>query len=301
MVSAVRGEWPNIRTRKKATTDLPKIMIASVASTASGCSSRIIGSNSIPTETKNSTANASRSGSVSCAARWLSSDSFRTIPAKNAPSAKETSNSSTAPKAIPRARARTDRVNSSREPVAALRDIIHGTRRRPTSIIMAIKAITFPMVIPISTARDARPTSPFSAIPATAGSRTSVRTITKSSTMSQPMAICPRWLSISCRSSNARSSTTVLAVERHRPNTMPVISDQPNTAESAIPSSVATAIWAIAPGMAIDFTAIKSFREKCSPTPNISNMTPSSASSGASLVSATKPGVKGPDNTPANR
>ena len=34
--------------------------------------------------------------------------------------------------------------------------------------------------------------------------------------------------------------------------------------------------------------------EKCSPTPNISRMTPSSASSGASAWSATKPGVCGP-------
>ncbi len=88
--------------------------------------------------------------------------------------------------------ASTDRVNSSREPVAALRAIIHGTRRRPTSIIMAINAITLPMVIPISTARVAKPTSPCSIIPATAGSNTSVRTITRSSTINQPMAICPR-------------------------------------------------------------------------------------------------------------
>ena len=49
-------------------------------------------------------------------------------------------------------RASTDRVNSSREPVAALRDMIHGTSRRPTSIIMAIKATTLPMVIPRSRA-----------------------------------------------------------------------------------------------------------------------------------------------------
>ncbi|KUS75983.1 hypothetical protein AWE78_19730 [Escherichia coli] len=94
---------------------------------------------------------------------------------------------------------------------------------------------------------------------------------------------------------------SVLAVERHKPNTIPVINDQPSTAESAIPSSVATAIWAIAPGMAMAFTAIKSFSEKCKPTPNINRMTPSSASSGASLVSATKPGVNGPASTPANR
>ena len=48
----------------------------------------------MPTEAKNSTAKASRSGSVSCAARWLSSDSLRIMPAKNAPSANDTPNSS---------------------------------------------------------------------------------------------------------------------------------------------------------------------------------------------------------------
>ena len=47
----------------------------------------------MPTETKNSTANASRSGSDSSAARWLSSDSRIIMPAKNAPSANDTSNS----------------------------------------------------------------------------------------------------------------------------------------------------------------------------------------------------------------
>ena len=52
----------------------------------------IDGLNNMPTETKNSTAKASRSGSVSLAARWLSSDSLRIMPAKNAPSANETSN-----------------------------------------------------------------------------------------------------------------------------------------------------------------------------------------------------------------
>ena len=46
----------------------------------------------MPTETKNKTEKASRSGRDSSAARWLSSDSRITIPAKNAPSANETPN-----------------------------------------------------------------------------------------------------------------------------------------------------------------------------------------------------------------
>ena len=39
----------------------------------------------------------------------------------------------------------------------ALRDMIHGTRRRPTSIMMAINATTFPMVMLISSASEAKP------------------------------------------------------------------------------------------------------------------------------------------------
>ena len=59
---------------------------------ASGIASRMAGSSSIPTDTKNSTANASRSGSASAAAWWLMSDSPTTAPARNAPRAKETPN-----------------------------------------------------------------------------------------------------------------------------------------------------------------------------------------------------------------
>ncbi|MNT29892.1 hypothetical protein D3C72_1656580 [compost metagenome] len=115
------------------------------------------------------------------------------------------------------------------------------------------------------------------------------------------MAICPRWLSISWRSSSARSSTTVLAVERQRPNTRPEIKSQPSSFDSPIPNRVATAICATAPGIAICLTARRSLSEKWRPTPNINRITPISASSGASEVSATKPGVKGPASTPAAR
>ena len=68
-------------------------MMKMVAISGSGAVTTIIGSNSMPTEAKNSTAKASRSGSVSCAARWLNSDSLRIMPAKNAPSANDTPNS----------------------------------------------------------------------------------------------------------------------------------------------------------------------------------------------------------------
>ncbi len=49
-----------------------------------------LGSKSMPTETKNSTENTSRSGCASAATWWLVSDSLTTAPARNAPSASET-------------------------------------------------------------------------------------------------------------------------------------------------------------------------------------------------------------------
>ena len=80
-----------------AASDLPTMMMATTPSTRNGCSIRIIGSNNIPTETKNRTEKASRSGNDSVAARWLNSDSRITMPAKKAPSANDTLNSSDAP------------------------------------------------------------------------------------------------------------------------------------------------------------------------------------------------------------
>jgi hypothetical protein len=77
--------------------DLPKMMMATTPKTCKGCSIRILGSKSMPTETKKSTEKASRSGKDSSAALWLNSDSRITMPAKKAPRAKETLNSWAAP------------------------------------------------------------------------------------------------------------------------------------------------------------------------------------------------------------
>lgn len=68
-----------------------------------------------------------------------------------------------------------------------------------------------------------------------------------------------------------------------------------------MPSAVATKICTTAPGSASLRTASRSSSEKCSPTPNISNMTPISANWAAMSASATNPGVKGPMMTPASR
>ncbi len=226
------------------------------------------------------------------------------MPAKNAPSAKETPNSSADPNAMPSASASTASVNSSREPVPAMRCSIQGIARRPTISIRATKAATLPRVSPSAPARasgsSAAPSVPFSA-PATAGSSTSASTIARSSTISQPTAIRPRSVSSRCRSCSARSSTTVLATDSASPNTRRSPIGQPSSQPSPAPSSVARPICTSAPGIAIARTDSRSRSEKCRPTPNISRITPISASSGARSRSATKPGVHGPMTTPASR
>ena len=68
-----------------------------------------------------------------------------------------------------------------------------------------------------------------------------------------------------------------------------------------MPSSVATVICTTAPGTAMRRTASRSSSEKCSPTPNISSITPISESCEAMFTSATKPGVAGPMMMPASR
>jgi hypothetical protein len=79
----------------------------------------------------------------------------------------------------------------------------------------------------------------------------------------------------------------VLATESASPKTSPVPTGQPMAQASAMPSPVAAAICPTAPGIAMARTASRSPREKWRPTPNISRMTPISASWGASSWSAT--------------
>ncbi|GJE46971.1 hypothetical protein AEGHOMDF_6180 [Methylobacterium soli] len=109
--------------------------------------------------------------------------------------------------------------------------------------------------------------------------------------MSQPTAIRPLSLSRRLRSSRARSSTTVLATESARPKTRPAPRLQPQASARPPPMMVATPICTTAPGSAMLRTAIRSLIEKCRPTPNISRITPISASCPASPLLPTKPGV----------
>lgn len=93
----------------------------------------------------------------------------------------------------------------------------------------------------------------------------------------------------------------MLATDIASPNTSPAAMPQPHQVARAAPIVVATAICATAPGRAIVRTRNSASTEKCRPTPNISRMTPISASSEARSASATNPGVYGPIAIPASR
>jgi hypothetical protein len=204
------------------------------------------------------------------------------MPTKKAPSAKEMPNSLADPNATPSASASTASVNSSREPVPATRSSRGMIARRPSTKVATTNTATLPKVS--ATAPSAPAESP-SALPvalANTGSSTNASTINRSSTISQPIAIFPRMVLSTRSSSSARSNTTVLATDSASPNTIPSKVGQPSAAANPQPRSVAMAIWTMTPGIAIVFTSSRSSIEKCKPTPNISRMTPISASSDAS-------------------
>jgi len=157
-----------------------------VATTKIAESARLDQSKSIPTDTKNNTANASRRGSASVAARRENSDLPTTIPARNAPRAMETSNRNADPTAIHIAIARIERVNSSREPVFAIFVRSLGMTHPPTTNVnptsRRILTVAIPTAVPI-------PVNPTTELPNTAGSRTRTKTVNKSSITSHPIAI----------------------------------------------------------------------------------------------------------------
>ncbi len=130
---------------------------------------------------------------------------------------------------------------------------------------------------------------------------TSATTVNRSSTTSQPTAICPVRVCRARLSDSTRMSTTVLATEIAPPNTSEVDHSQPNSRPTSAPQRVAVMLCTSAPGMATFRTASSSFRWKCSPTPNISKITPISAICSARCRSASKPGVWGPTTMPASK
>ena len=166
----------------------------------------------------------------------------------------------------------------------------------------ATKAATSSSVLPsvhvkLVVSSDALPPS----APDSGGRTTSTSTIARSSTTSQPMATRPGPDSSAPRASSALSRTTVLATDRVSPKTIDAPSGQPHHVAAPAPSAVAATICTMAPGNAMRRTESRSASEKCRPTPNMSSMTPISASCPAMSASATNPGVAGPMTTPANR
>ena len=116
------------------------------------------------------------------------------------------------------------------------------------------------------------------AAPTTTGISTSTITVNRSSTTSQPTAMWPACVCSARASDSTRMSTTVLATERQRPNTIAPAQPQPSACTAAAPSAVATTLCTMAPGIAMRRTASSSSRWNCRPTPNMSRMTPISAS-----------------------
>ena len=117
--SPTRSGLPRSVVIASAARGFPNSTTASVRAMRPGARNRYCGSSSMPIETKNRTAKASRIGKASDAARTLNSDRPTTIPPRNAPSAIDAPKSFAAATAIPSASASTVKVKSSRDRVFA--------------------------------------------------------------------------------------------------------------------------------------------------------------------------------------
>jgi hypothetical protein len=137
-VSPVRSGYPITATITSAASGLPTMMMPSVDSTSSGSRTMNIGSKSIPTDAKNSTPNASRSGSASAPACCETGDCPTTMPARNAPSAIDAPNRYADPAAVAMAITRIVSVNSSRERSRATQTMMRGTIFAPPHSTSAI-------------------------------------------------------------------------------------------------------------------------------------------------------------------
>ena len=107
----------------------------------------------MPTETKKSTAKASRSGSASAAAWWLTGDWATIMPARNAPRAIDAPNTAYEPAAIAIEKTITVSVNSSRERSRATCTRTQGTTREPASITIATRAASLSSASPTAAQR----------------------------------------------------------------------------------------------------------------------------------------------------
>ena len=176
-------------------------------------------------------------------------------------------------------------VKSSRDFNRATRNSSHGTKRAPTKAITAPSAASFSTAMP-GRRPDASPAG--AALGASAGRMTSTSTVMMSSTTSQPTATRP---------SAGFDEPVVHEHAQQHDRARDGNRDAEDGAADHAPAerhrepraqTVASALWPSAPGIAIDRTFSKSSRWKCRPTPNISRITPISASCLASARSADK-------------
>ena len=218
------------------------------------------------------------------------------MPARKAPRAIETPNSFADPTAIPSATTSTVSVNSSRERVAAACGEQPGDQPPPAEVRQADHRRDFhdgqdhgdgqSAGSPVPPGRRRRATT------------TSTRTVKRSSTTSQPTAMWPVGVCRSPLSASTRMSTTVLDTEIASPKTMLADQPHPQDTPTRVPSSVAARLPPRAPGTATRPTASNSSRWNCKPTPNISRMTPISASWSAMLLVGDEARRVRPDDDP---
>ena len=193
----------------------------------------------MPTETKKSTANASRIGSASDAARTLNSDRPTTMPARNAPSAIET------PKSCGRADRDAEREDEHREREELARAGGGDAGEQPRHDASAAdenEARSSAATLSAASARlgrrrSSRPHSPSE----DGGHSTSTRTVKRSSTTSQPTATWPaRRVQIAIVREDAHEDDGARDGERRCRRRAPPPSSSRRHARRPAPSPVAT-------------------------------------------------------------
>ena len=278
-------------------------MMNSVPSTGSGSRTRLIGSNSMPTETKNSTAKASRSGSDSSAARWLSSDSLEDHAGEEgaererhaeelgrAEGDAERDREHGEPEQLARSGVG-DRVQDPRDdtPPDEQHEGDEGSDLGDGERENAGQAEAEP---------GARTDRRCAASPCRQGARRA-----PAAARGRAPSTSPRRSASRSRCGRARSRAGAGPAARAagprcwRPRAPGRRRGPRRAASRATSARPSPAAWRSRsgrsrPGRRSLCTDSRSLSEKCRPTPNISRMTPISASSGASSVSATKPGVQ---------
>ena len=265
----------------------------------------------MPTDTKNSTANASWSGSDSLRG---ADGSVRTRQdhAREKGAERERHAEQLRPRRR-RCRARWRARTAEQFARAGAGDVVQqpGNDARPTTSISATKAATFASV----SSQDSQVSGSKSgrtdrrarcvcrrAVSASAGSSTSASTIARSSTMSQPTAICPlRYRCSALRSSSARSSTTVLATDSDRPKTRPAPILQPSSQRHAGAHGGGDGDLRDGAGQRDGAHRQQVLEREVQADAEHQQDDADFREFGAQAWSATKPGVNGPTRTPASR